>query len=114
MLKIAYLALFVFLNGCAQIPIKNTEWCGDLGEFGASCFNTLSEDTRDISFEDWNKERFGMICTKAQNFSDWKAIILKLCSLHPKRCSYDDKKKVLIFNEKINGFIIKSNDISSF
>lgn len=113
-LKINFVILLSFLSSCSHIEIKNSEWCGDLGSYGASCFNTLSEDTRDINNEHWNEERFGMICTKPQTFADWKKAILKLCRLNPGRCSFEDKKKVLIFEDKINAILLKTDNLSQF
>jgi hypothetical protein len=85
---------------CARIPIKDSEWCGDLGNEGASCFNTLSDNTRDISKEEWDKERVGMICSKAQTFSDWQAAIIKLCKAS-KRCTFEDKKIIINFVDNV-------------
>jgi hypothetical protein len=89
--------LFVsLLSSCAKFPIKDSEWCGDLGQSGASCFNTLSDKQRDIPKDKWDEERLGMICTKSQTFSDWQAVILKLCKAS-KRCTFTDKKIIINF-----------------
>ena len=96
--------MFVFLNSCASVKLKNSEWCGDLGNDGASCFNTHNDNIRDVLPEAWEKERFGMLCTKAETFADWKATILKLCKLAGNRCSYDEQKNLVIFMDKVNGF----------
>jgi hypothetical protein len=94
--KSVFVLLFVFLlNSCAKVPIKNSEWCGDLGSEGASCFNTLNDNSRDISKEEWDQERIGMICTKPQTFQELQSAILKLCKAS-KRCTYENKK--IIFN----------------
>jgi hypothetical protein len=89
---------------CARFPIKNTEWCGDLGDEGASCFQTNNEMRRDISKEEWDQERFGMLCTKSENFAEWQAIILKLCRAAGNRCTYDSKKKIVSFFGKVKEF----------
>ena len=101
-LKILFISLFLF--GCSQVKIKDSEWCGDAGPYGASCFNTLSDNTRDIEKEQWDEERFGMICTKSSNFAEWKTAILKLCKMAGRRCKYDVQKKVIIFNERVENF----------
>lgn len=104
---------------CGHIPIKNQEWCGDLGQFGADCFNTLNENHRQIFKEDWDKERFGMLCTKASNFADVKETILKLCRAY-KNCTYERTTSVIKFNDKVNEYVInvknlrKDNGISVY
>lgn len=109
--KINFVILLSFLSSCSQVPIKNTEWCGDLGQYGASCFNTDNEETRDIPLPEWNEERFGMLCTNAKNFSEWKKVILKLCKLPGARCTYADRQKAHKVEEKIETFIIKVDGI---
>lgn len=59
-----------------------------MGELGASCFHTLTTETRDLNFEQWRIARFGMLCTDSQTFADWKGALLKLCS-YTKRCDYE-------------------------
>lgn len=88
------------------MKIEDGEWCGDMGELGASCFHTLSEETRDVAKVDWDHERFGMVCTQPVNFGEWKKAILKLCKLS-RRCSYDAKMKVVRFNDKVQSFVLR-------
>jgi len=94
----------VLLSSCSQVKLNDNEWCGDMGQQGASCFNTISDNSRDIEKEEWDKERFGMLCTKAESFANWKQAILKLCKLAGKRCKYDVKKKIIKFNDKVLSF----------
>lgn len=77
--------------GCASVQIKDEEFCGDQGELGATCFHTLTDETRDLSKADWDALRFGQVCSSAQTFADWKASILKLCKVS-KACTYEQKK----------------------
>lgn len=84
------------LSSCATVKIKNAEFCGDLGEDGAACYETLTTNHRDIPKDKWDAERFGQICTKAPVFADWKAAIEKLCSVS-KRCTYEQKKQIQRF-----------------
>lgn len=80
-----------------------------MGNLGASCFHTLSEGSRDLAPAEWDAERFGMVCTKAENFSDWEAAIRKLCRLS-KSCTYNVKTKVATFSKRVNNFVLKVND----
>jgi len=111
--NLAFVILLSFLPSCAKVTVKNTEWCGDLGEYGASCFNTLDDDERDIPKKEWDEIRYGMLCTKAEYYSDWKSTIEKLCKLAKSRCTYDDKKKVFIFSQKIERFIEKAQNFDN-
>ncbi len=85
-LKILFI-MTAMLSGCATVEVKNHEFCGDMGELGASCFNTLTADTRAISKAEWDIERVGMVCERAEVFADWKTVILKLCH-KSKACRY--------------------------
>lgn len=93
--------MIVFLSSCAKVPIHDAEWCGDIGDLGASCFHTLTNDTRDIDKSMWDVERFGMVCTKSKTFSDMKASIEKLCSVSSVRCSYEVKQILAHVQENI-------------
>ena len=109
LLKKSFAILFVslLLNGCAVVRIKNSEWCGDFGPEGASCFNTHNDNSRDIPSNEWDEERFGMICTSAETFTDWKANILKLCKVAGRRCRFEEKKNIIIFMDKVDGIVRK-------
>jgi hypothetical protein len=98
--KIHFVILFVFLSSCAKVRIKDSQWCGDLGESGAACFNTLSDNYREISKNEWDQKRVGMICTKPQTFADWKAAIINLCN-STKRCTYSDKRILFHFIDNV-------------
>lgn len=101
-LKIAFVILLVLnLSACASVTINDAEWCADAGELGASCFHTLTDEARDLSKEEWDALRFGQVCTGPDNFANWKAAILKFCS-RTKICSFDFKKKVIEFSEKVD------------
>ena len=95
--------LVLNLSGCAHIAIKDAEWCGDAGPLGASCFNTLSSGSRDLSKPEWDAARVGMVCTVPDSFSNWKAAILKFCS-QTKICTFEFKKKLNEFVDKTETF----------
>ena len=71
-----------------------------MGSLGASCFHTLSDDTRDLSKEEWDSLRFGMVCTEAENFAEWKAALLKFCE-STKKCTFEVKKVVNQLQSKL-------------
>jgi hypothetical protein len=50
-----------------------------------------------------------MICTKAENFGEWKKAILKLCKIS-KRCTYDVKTQVISFHAKVEHLVLKMDE----
>lgn len=82
-----------WLSGCGGVEIKDAEWCGDVGSAGASCYHTLSDAERDIPKDQWDKERFGMLCTQPENFANWKEAILQLCKQYG-RCTFDEQQLI--------------------
>jgi hypothetical protein len=111
--KSAWLLLFALMfSACGRVQIKNSEWCGDMGDLGASCFNTLSDDSRQLSKEQWDRERFGQVCTQGENFSDLKSAIEKLCFM-TKRCTQAQKKIIEELGMKIDEFNKEANDYAN-
>jgi len=80
-----------------------------MGELGASCFNTLNDDSRDLTLEEWDKERFGQVCTQPANFTDIKTTIEKLCYKN-KKCTYEQKKILKRLNGNLEKFNEDAND----
>lgn len=101
-LKSVLLALFVLssLPSCRSVRVSNTEWCGDMGRLGASCFHTLTDHEREISPSDWESYRFGMICATAEDFAEIKKSLLKLCA-STRKCKYDTRIKIQNFGIKV-------------
>jgi hypothetical protein len=90
------------LSSCQSTKIKNQKWCGDFSPYGADCFETLTTKTWSLSQAEWDKERFGQVCTASKNYGDLKAALEKLCSAG--RCTF--VKDTLIFEneEKLGTF----------
>jgi hypothetical protein len=99
----------LLLASCGRVKINDSEFCGDMGSEGATCFNLLSDKKREIKKEQWDEERFGMICSDSEAFLNLKTAIQKLCYVS-KRCYYDNAKKIIKFEENIIDFekIIKT------
>jgi hypothetical protein len=88
-------------SSCGSIQIKDAEWCGDMGSEGAYCFHTISNEARGLEKPDWDKERFGMVCTNPANFANWKEAILKLCE-QTKNCTYEFVEMLTSFSNKVD------------
>lgn len=91
---------------CQRVTILDHEVCGDKGELGASCFHMLSDEKRKLSFEEWEVERFGQLCMKADAYANIKAALLKLCE-SSQRCTWQEiqdlenlEKKVIHFKKE--------------
>ncbi len=85
-----YFILFSLLifGACAKVNITDAEVCGDEGYDGAVCYHTMTSATRTIPKAEWDIERFGMLCTQASNFANWKSEIEKLCNAG-NNCTYN-------------------------
>jgi hypothetical protein len=101
-----FILVFLLLSGCAQVAIKNEEFCGDLGSQGASCFFTLSSQTEDIPKAIWDIDRFGMICEEADVFADWKTYIEQLCTISHD-CSFETQQQITSFFKRVDEFKAK-------
>lgn len=95
------------LSACAQVQINNAEVCGDLGDLGAACFNTMNTTAREIDKPAWDKERYGELCMTVQTFADFKSEIEQLCSLSGK-CTDSQKKMVSEFFDRVDAFEFKA------
>lgn len=96
-LKILFLLILV---SCETAKVKNSEWCGDLGPYGATCFKIISEEKRELDKLSWDEERFGMICGKAEAFANLKEVIQKLCYKN-KKCEYEKIEQATKFLQGI-------------
>lgn len=64
-----------------------------MGSEGASCYHTLSKETRDIPKTAWDEERVGMLCTHSEDFAALISALEKLC-LKNNRCSYQETELI--------------------
>ncbi len=93
------LAILLSTSGC-DIVVKDIAWMVDMGPLGAVEIHTLSDVERNVPKAQWDKERFGMLCTSSDNFAEQKKLILKLCE-ESKSCKFEDQKKVKKFFDHV-------------
>ncbi len=72
---------------CAHVIVYDSEVCGDLGLYGASCAHTLIDKPRNITKSQWDKERVGMLCMDSTAFNDAETAIDQFCTAY-KVCDY--------------------------
>ena len=82
------------------MTIKDGEWCGDVGEFGAECVHTLSPAKRTLDKVHWDVQRIGWVCTSPESFTDLKTSLQQLCAAQD-ICDYEDVKKTLKALERL-------------
>lgn len=98
-LNLILISSSILISSCSSVHIKDNEFCGDLGPDGAHCNHTLSTQPRDIPKPEWDKLRFGWICTNSEGFENWKTAIETLCRKNG--CTYEEKKNVTKFFKKM-------------
>ncbi len=87
------MSLLCSLTKCSKVKISDAEIFGDMGELGAAGVKILSGAERDLTKEEWDKERYGMICTSQDNYKEWRANLEKLCK-ESKLCTYEVKTQM--------------------
>lgn len=93
------------------MEIPDLEFCADMGELGATCFTTLSNKERDVPKAQWDKDRFGQVCTPSESFAKIKETILKFCEVNKKRCRFEAVKQVEDFDSKVQNSVKKKHGV---
>lgn len=102
--------LLFLVSSCGKVNIKDAEFCGNLGILGAECFHAFSEKHRSMNYSQWKEESFGMICTRSENFANWKAAIMALCK-NTGQCNKKVEKKVKKLDRRVQQFRIRSEKV---
>ena len=77
------------------VAIKDEPLYLDEGSSGATEVHFLTPGQTDLTLDEWNSIRTGMVCESASSWGDFKAEIEKLCSLAS--CSYDTQQAIQSF-----------------
>lgn len=62
-----------------------------------------------MSKVEWDSESVGWVCTKSENFADWKKALLKLCD-ETNMCSYKVTKTVEDLARKADRSVSRENE----
>lgn len=89
-LFVIVLALSVLSCSRQKIVVKDYEFFGDKGRFGATKVWSLSTERPGVKIpkSQWDEIRIGMVCTKAENITDIQTNIDKLCAANTTTCWY--------------------------
>jgi len=63
----------------------------------------LSDGSRRLTYDEWEAERFGQLCMKAEAFANLKAALLKLCD-QSKRCSWQEIEDIKNLGKRVRRF----------
>lgn len=63
----------------------------------------LSPEKRVLNFEEWEHERFGQLCMKADAYGNFKAALLKLCE-KTKKCTFEEVEQIHAAGEQLGEF----------
>lgn len=88
------------ITSCQHIIIHDAEWCSNLSNGDAYCVHSITGSKRYVDKTQWDKERVGMVSTKAENYANIKEVIRQLCS-QTNDCYLDKTNKVLVI--KLDG-----------
>lgn len=79
---------------CAPIKIKDHEFYGDMGKFGAVKVHSLFTEIPPVRIyqPEWDQMRIGMVCTSADTIADIQATVDKLCT-RSNQCDYEEMQK---------------------
>lgn len=103
MLRMSLIGVLLISSGCGKVEIRDHEVCGDKGELGASCFHMLSDRSRKLTKGQWELERFGQLCMKAEAYANFKEALLKLCQ-KTGRCSFEEIKQIEAIGDLVETF----------
>lgn len=96
------------VSGCT-VAIKNQRWYGDKGAEGAEWFETLTQAHGTLTKDEWDKLRFGMVCSLPESFADIKAVEEKLCH-QGNNCVYIVDPKGQLKAVPLDSFLDRATD----
>lgn len=110
-LKLLATLLIVLLSAvtvsCGHVTVKDKEVCADLGGVGAHCAHTYITQRRDIPKPNWDRERVGWMCMRAEDFSDAEDSIDELCRT-TKLCDFETKDEIKKFKARMSPLVKKA------
>ena len=98
------------LSGCATVRVPNVEWCSSIGAFGAVCQSSLSDDSRQLTLDEWldwleadlHINRGPALCVSSNDFTRLKIAIEQLCYKAGRMCTRETRRKLAFFLTQMN------------
>lgn len=107
-------------SGCATVRVPNVEWCTSIGIDGALCQNSLSNDNRQLTLDEWlawldadvEAGRGPALCVSSDDFTRLKIALEQLCYRAGRYCTRDTKKKMTRFFRNMDTLQYESSSFS--
>jgi len=87
--------------------VFDKEVCGDLGKYGAHCAHTLTDETRDIPKQEWDRVRIGYLCVSSEGFNDTETALDQLCQT-TNLCNYETREQLREALRRVRGVVERS------
>ena len=94
----------VLLNSCASVQVPNTEVCAVAGkvQYGANCVHTLSDETREMQFEEFikflepsnNPPKGAALCQSSDDWNKQKTALEEACKILKDKCTYQIQQAI--------------------
>jgi hypothetical protein len=108
---VLFAAVLLELTGCGHLTIYDREICADLGKYGAQCAHTLTDGTREVPKEAWDRERVGMLCMSSQAYTDTETAIDQACV--ELRCDYRTREELRRALERVRPVVDQAEAVRS-
>lgn len=112
------LCILIFTVSCTRIEIKNTEACAVAGRLGAgaNCSDTLSNNTREMTFNEFatwlepdpKTGRGAAVCQSAADWNSQKIALEQACAALKDACSFEMRMKIKQATSTIDKLVDKA------
>lgn len=98
-LALSVFSFVAFASGC-PVKISNIQFCRDKGPLGAVCAYWLNakETKKRIPPTEWNRLRFGMVCTTEAGMGNINALIETFCQ--SRECVEQTKELISVLKDE--------------
>lgn len=118
-LRTVWLILFstLVLCSCNTVEVPDVEWCSSIGRFGAICQNSISDNRRRLTVDQWldflealpddpstpiNEEKGPALCATTNDFRRVKVALEQLCEKAGWQCTLEQKKALEKADRKLS------------
>lgn len=105
--RFAWLCVTSVALSCSKLEIKDIPLYWDAGSSGAVVTHLVSEDTSDLTKEQWDSQRFGNVCLTQDDFAWLKETLEKACAVSKVACGAQEKKALRAFFVRSDKAIVR-------